>query len=359
MMTPRLGRGLAALIGEPPPAAPGEPGGPRPIPVEFLAPGPFQPRGPIEADSLAELIESVRARGILQPLLVRPDPNQTGHFQIIAGERRWRAAQAAELHEVPALVRNLSNAEAMAAALVENLQRQDLNAIEEAEGYRRLLEEFGMTQEQLGEAVGKSRSHVANTIRLLALPPAVQIEVRKGALTAGHARALLAHPDPATAALSVIARGLNVRQTEALAAQRPEPARTRVKDPETSALEAEISGRLGLKVEISFDGKGGACGYTTARWISLMGSSRCLTGADKSGGTAPDPARGFAPGPHQGRSPWNPQRRRAKAALCAIPATAFRAIVRSGAPVRLQARSASQKRCAAHSSAGADHTAKA
>lgn len=259
---PRLGRGLAALIGEPPPATLGEPGGPRPIPVEFLAPGPFQPRGPIGADSLTELIESVRARGILQPLLVRPDPDEAGRYQIIAGERRWRAAQAAELHEVPALVRDLSDTEAMAAALVENLQRQDLNAIEEAEGYRRLLEEFGLTQEELGTAVGKSRSHVANTTRLLGLPPVVQVEVRKGALSAGHARALLAHPDPAAAALAVIARGLNVRQTEALAAGRADPAQAAAKphgkDPETSALEAELSQRLGLKVDIAFNGKGGS-----------------------------------------------------------------------------------------------------
>jgi len=254
---PRLGRGLAALLGEPAPAALGEPAGPRPIPVEFFSPGPFQPRGPINTDSLAELIESVRAHGILQPLLARPDPHASGHFQIIAGERRWRAAQAAGLHEVPALLRDLTDADAMAAALVENLQRQDLNAIEEAEGYRRLLEEFGLTQERLGEAVGKSRSHVANTLRLLNLPPTVQAEVRKGALSAGHARALLSHPDPATAALSVIARGLNVRQTEALAARRPGP-RARTKDAETAALEADLSGRLGLKVEIAFDGRGGS-----------------------------------------------------------------------------------------------------
>lgn len=259
---PRLGRGLAALLGEPPPAALGDPSGSRPIPVEFLSPGPFQPRGPIDPASLTELIESVRARGILQPLLARPDPEAPDHFQIIAGERRWRAAQAAGLHEVPALVRDLSDADAMAAALVENLQRQDLNAIEEAEGYRRLLEEFGLTQEQLGEAVGKSRSHIANTVRLLNLPPTVQAEVRKGALTAGHARALLAHPDPKTAALAVIARGLNVRQTEALAAQRTTPPDTGTrlpgKDPETAALEAELSGRLGLKVDIAFDGKAGS-----------------------------------------------------------------------------------------------------
>jgi ParB family chromosome partitioning protein len=259
---PRLGRGLAALLGEPPPSALGEAAGSRPIPVEFLSPGPFQPRGPIDPASLTELIESVRVRGILQPLLARPDPDAPDRFQIVAGERRWRAAQAAGLHEVPALVRDLSNAEAMAAALVENLQRQDLNAIEEAEGYRRLLDEFGLTQDQLGEAVGKSRSHVANTLRLLNLPQTVQIEVRKGALTAGHARALLAHPDPKTAALAVISRGLNVRQTEALAARRPDTFqphdRTPRKDPETIALEAELSGRLGLKVEIAFDGKAGS-----------------------------------------------------------------------------------------------------
>ncbi len=259
---PRLGRGLAALLGEPPPAGAGDSAGSRHIPVEFLSPGPFQPRGPIDADSLTELIESIRARGILQPLLARPDPEAPERFQIIAGERRWRAAQAAGLHEVPALVRDLTDAEAMAAALVENLQRQDLNAIEEAQGYRRLLDEFGLTQDQLGEAVGKSRSHVANTLRLLNLPPTVQIEVRKGALTAGHARALLAHPDPKTAALAVIARGLSVRQTEALAAKRTDPVGNRPaikgKDPETAALETELSGRLGLKVEISFDGKAGS-----------------------------------------------------------------------------------------------------
>ena len=259
---PRLGRGLAALIGEPSPSAPEhQPAGPQSIPVEFLSPGPFQPRATIDAGSLTELIESVRARGILQPLLVRPDPDAPGRFQIIAGERRWRAAQAAGLHDVPALIRELSNAEAMAAALVENLQRLDLNAIEEAEGYRRLLDEFGMTQEQLGEAVGKSRAHVANTIRLLNLPATVQMEVRKGALSAGHARALLAHPDPMTAALSVIAGGLNVRQTEALAGSRADkaqpPPRASSKDPETAALETELSERLGLKIDIGFDGKGG------------------------------------------------------------------------------------------------------
>jgi ParB family chromosome partitioning protein len=261
---PRLGRGLAALLGEPGSALEQEASGPRSTPIEFLSPGHFQPRGAISTESLADLVESVRARGILQPLLARPDPDSPGQFQIIAGERRWRAAQAAGLHEVPVLIRDLSDADAMAAALVENLQRQDLNAIEEAEGYRRLLEEFGLTQEQLGTAVGKSRSHVANTLRLLNLPLPVQAEVRKGALTAGHARALLGHPDPAAAALSVIARGLNVRQTEAMAARRSAPddqqarPRSASKSPETAALEADLSERLGLRVEIHFDGKGGS-----------------------------------------------------------------------------------------------------
>jgi ParB family transcriptional regulator, chromosome partitioning protein len=228
--------------------------------VELLEPGPFQPRGPIDARSLTELADSIRARGVLQPLLARPHPATRGHYQIIAGERRWRAAQTAGLHEVPVHIRQLSDADAMAAALVENLQRQDLNGIEEAEGYRKLITEFGMTQEVLAAAVGKSRSHVANTLRLLNLPSTVQQEVRNGALSAGHARALLAHPEPAKAALAVITRGLNVRQTEALSSGKrndsPERA-PRTVDPETAALERDLTERLGLKVDISFDGKGG------------------------------------------------------------------------------------------------------
>jgi len=259
---PRLGRGLAALLGEAAlPSAAAEPGV-RAIPIELLTPGPFQPRSPLGDASLADLTESIRARGILQPLLVRPDPDAPGRFQIVAGERRWRAARAADLGEVPALVRDLPDAEAMAAALVENLQRQDLNAIEEAEGYRRLIEEFGLTQEALGAAVGKSRSHIANTLRLLSLPPGVQAEVRRGTLSAGHARALLSHPEPERAALDVIARGLNVRQTEALASRKlaaPEEASRpgRVSDPDTQATARQLSEQLGLRVEINFDGQRG------------------------------------------------------------------------------------------------------
>jgi ParB family chromosome partitioning protein len=216
----------------------------------------------MDVTALDELVGSIRSRGILQPLLARPHPDEPGRYQIIAGERRWRAAQAAGLHEVPVLVRGLADAEAMAASLVENLQRQDLNSIEEAEGYFRLMREFGMNQDGLAQTVGKSRSHVANTLRLLNLPKAVQAEVRNGTLSAGHARALLSHPEPEKAALAVIARGLNVRQTEALAA-RPKPtsaASPPVHDPDdraTRAVEQELAERLGLRVQISFNGTGG------------------------------------------------------------------------------------------------------
>jgi len=263
-VSPRLGRGLAALMGDAakPVQTAQAAAGVTNLAVELLEPGPFQPRGPIDAKLLTELADSIRARGILQPLLARPHPATPGHYQIIAGERRWRAAQSAGLHEVPVHILPLGDSDAMAAALVENLQRQDLNAIEEAEGYRKLIIEFGMTQEALAAAVGKSRSHVANTLRLLNLPGTVQKEVRNGALSAGHARALLAHPEPAKAALAVITRGLNVRQTEAMTSGRTKSSadRTggRAVDPETAALERDLTERLGLKVEISFDGKGGS-----------------------------------------------------------------------------------------------------
>jgi ParB family transcriptional regulator, chromosome partitioning protein len=261
---PRLGRGLAALLGEPAaPAAPAAVAAPaQTLPVAALEVGPFQPRRDIDPASMAELVESIRARGVLQPILARHHPTDPNHYQIIAGERRWRASQQAGLHEIPVLVRDLSDSEAMAAALVENLQRQDLNPIEEAEGYRRLLDEFGLSQEELGEAVGKSRSHIANTLRLRNLPPGLQAQLRNGALTAGHARALLSHPDPEAAARAVIARGLNVRQTEAMARQAtgPEPSgggATRARDPDTEAVERDLSERLGLRVQIAHAGRGG------------------------------------------------------------------------------------------------------
>lgn len=269
---PRLGRGLAALLGDTQDVASADkPGteGIHPLPIELLEAGPFQPRQMMEQEPLEELAESIRAQGILQPILARPHPGQPNRYQIIAGERRWRAAQLAGLHEVPVHVRSLSDVDAMAASLVENLQRRDLNAIEEAEGLQRLISEFALTQEQLAGAIGKSRSHVANTIRLLQLPVSVRRDVMKGELSAGHARALIGHPDPAKAALAVIAGRLSVRQTETLAQDHgnaariaPPSARAPInpqggKDAETEALERDLRQKLGLKIEVQFNGRGG------------------------------------------------------------------------------------------------------
>jgi ParB family chromosome partitioning protein len=264
---PRLGRGLAALLGEDTPTQ--QTGlSIQLLSLDILFPGPFQPRRQVDPAELAALADSIREQGVLQPILARPDPGVPGRYQIIAGERRWRAAQQAGLHEIPALVRVLTDITAMAAALVENLQREDLNPIDEGDGYRRLIEEFALTQERVAESVGKSRSHVANTMRLLKLPSAVQTELRRGAISAGHARALLAHPDPARAALAVIAQGLNVRQTEALAARQSEASsraksrETRVKDSDTQTLERDLRERLGLAVSIIPRGQGGVLQLT-------------------------------------------------------------------------------------------------
>jgi ParB family chromosome partitioning protein len=256
---PRLGRGLSALLGDVAAAPTANPAGLRQLPVASIEPGPFQPREAMDEAALAELAASVREHGVLQPILVRPLKGQLHRFQIIGGERRWRAAQAAGLHEVPTLVRDFSDREAMAAGLVENLQRQDLNALEEAEGYGRLVEQFGLTQEALAKAVGKSRPHVANTLRLLHLPERVRNLLREGALTAGHARALLTARDPVALALQVVDRGLNVRQAEALASAKELPARAERAPPDaaTRALEQELAAHLGLRVSIRHGGRGG------------------------------------------------------------------------------------------------------
>ncbi|GAB0117564.1 ParB/RepB/Spo0J family partition protein [Acidisoma sp. 7E03] len=271
---PRLGRGLAALLGEDPAAS--RESTIQLIPLDLLSPGPFQPRTQVDPTELAALATSIREQGVLQPILARPNPAQPGQYQIIAGERRWRASQQAGLHEIPALVRSLEDTAAMAAALVENLQREDLNPIDEGEGYRRLMEEFSLTQERVADSVGKSRSHVANTIRLLKLPATVQAELRRGGLSAGHARALLAHPDPARAAQTVIAQGLNVRQTEALAAKSAEDPATRrreapVKDPDTVLIERDLQNRLGLGVSISSRGRGGTLQISFKSFEQLEG----------------------------------------------------------------------------------------
>jgi len=262
--SPRLGRGLAALLGDQAPQlaratrANAQPQQHSSLPVDVLVPSPFQPRQDMNPERLSELADSIRSRGVLQPLLVRPDPEKLGHYQIIAGERRWRASQLAGLHSVPVHIRELDDTDAMAAALVENLQRADLNPIEEAEGLQRLVTDYTLTQEELAGAVGKSRPHITNTMRLLNLPPEVRAYVRSGTLTAGHARALLTHPDPVAAAKIVIARGLNVRQTEALPGGKgtQTPAK-KARDAEILQIENDLSSRLGLKVHISYNGKKG------------------------------------------------------------------------------------------------------
>ncbi len=263
-----LARGLAALMGDAAVltsiAAPGV----QQLAVDLLEPSPYQPRQDMDDGALQELADSIAQRGILQPLLVRPKPGAPGHYQIIAGERRWRASQRAKLHEVPVLVRDLSDADAMAAGLVENLQRENLNAVEEAEGYKRLTEEFNLSHDKLGEAIGKSRSHITNVMRLLQLPPQVQWLLRDGEISAGHAKALLSHPDPVKAANDVVKRGLSVRQTEALAKNLGQslstktttriPREHQTDHSEVTALADSLTERLGLRVEIRFNGRSGS-----------------------------------------------------------------------------------------------------
>ena len=258
-----LGRGLDALLGEDEDLA-AEVAGEREIrrvPVEHLHPGRFQPRHKMDDERLRELAQSIGDKGVLQPLLVRPDPDDPGTYEIIAGERRWRASQLAQIHEVPVIVRDMEDREALEVALIENLQREDLSALDEAEGYRRLKDEFAYTQAALAASLGKSRSHVANTLRLLNLPQPVKEMIDRGTLTAGHARALLNAEDPVTLARTVARRSLNVRQTEKLvqAEQRPKKTRSSApgKDSDTLALERDISNLLGLKVEIQFRGGAG------------------------------------------------------------------------------------------------------
>jgi ParB family chromosome partitioning protein len=260
---PRLGRGLSALLGDEAAdyGARDHVRESKNVPIEYLRPNRFQPRHSFDDAELDALADSIREQGILQPILVRRDGDTPNSYEIVAGERRWRAAQRARLHEVPVVVKDLSDAKALEVALVENVQRQDLNALEEAEGYRRLMAEFDHTQEDLARVVGKSRSHVANTIRLLGLPDEVKELVVSHALSAGHARALLNAVDPVKLARKVATRGLNVRQTEKLAQQGREAkapaAALATKDADTLALERDLSQVLGLKVTIEFRGDGG------------------------------------------------------------------------------------------------------
>ncbi|PAU96954.1 ParB/RepB/Spo0J family partition protein [Paracoccus salipaludis] len=261
-----LGRGLSALMADvelaPGAPAPGPGRAPLAVPVEQLIPNPDQPRRQFEPEALAELAASIRNRGVLQPLIVRPHPTEPDLYQIVAGERRWRAAQIAQLHELPVLVRELNDTEVLEVALIENIQRANLNAIEEATSFRQLMDRFGHTQEKLADALDKSRSHISNSLRLLNLPDQVQGFVREGKISAGHARALITAPDPVAMARKVIDRNLSVRETEALArqqAERPEPAaRVRAeKDADTRALEADLSAHLKMRVRIEHAGQEG------------------------------------------------------------------------------------------------------
>jgi ParB family chromosome partitioning protein len=271
-----LGRGLSALLGEAEEiahaVAPDE--GVREIPIELIHRNPDQPRQHFREDHIAELSESIREKGVLQPILVRPSPRTQGEFEIVAGERRWRAAQKAGVGVLPALVRNLSDEKALEIAIVENVQREGLNPMEEAQAYQALKDRFGHTQEQMAAAVGKSRSHVANTLRLLQLPPKVQEHLVYGRLSAGHARALLSVGDQEQLADLMVDQGVSVREAERIAAGRsaggasPKKAGgpRRSKDPDTAALEADLEEALGMAVDVA--DRGGA-GEVRIRYASL------------------------------------------------------------------------------------------
>ena len=251
----RLGRGLASLIGDSLDEAALGADDRRSVPIAALKPGRFNPRRNFAESQLEELAASIRERGLVQPIVVRPSSGDT--YEIVAGERRWRASQLANLHDVPVIIRTLSDQEAVEIAIIENVQREDLNAIEEGEGYKLLIEGHDYTQEDLARIVGKSRSHLANTLRLLKLPESVQDFVRSGALSAGHVRPLVGRPDAAVLADRIVSRGLNVRQVEALTQDRgpAKSKRQKGKDADTRAVESELREALGLEVEIR-KGKG-------------------------------------------------------------------------------------------------------
>lgn len=285
---PGLGRGLSALLGEAPQPQQAEEGtggkAVQTMPVSRIDPNPDQPRRHFDDDALAELAESIRTRGILQPLVVRP---HAGRYQIVAGERRWRAAQRAQLHEVPVIVREFDDTNTLEVALIENIQRQDLNAIEEAEAYQRLIADFGHTQDALGKLVHKSRSHVANLLRLLDLPASVRDKVASGAISMGHARAIVSAPDAETLADEIVAEGLSVRDVEKRVREgRPAKAAGdserqtaaaspggKAKDADLAALERQLGDILGLKVAIGYqEGAGGTVtlSYSTLDQLDMI-----------------------------------------------------------------------------------------
>ena len=276
-----LGRGLSALLGEQageavPVDGSAAPAGVRLVPIEALKPNPDQPRKIFDQAELTELAESIRDKGVLQPILVRSQPGEEGVWQIIAGERRWRAAQLARLTEAPIIVREMDDVEVFEVAVIENVQRSDLNPLEEADAYRLLMERFGRTQDAVAGVVGKSRSHVANTLRLLQLPEEVLWYVRHGKMSAGHARALITAPNPGELAEQIVREGLNVRQAEALArraAEGPRPGKAKTRSgadseggADIAALEQDLTDALGLQVQLA--DRGGK-GQLTLRYGTL------------------------------------------------------------------------------------------
>ena len=279
-----LGRGLSALLGDieevtPPEDAQADGAPVRPgavLPIDRIRSNPDQPRRDFAERELNELADSIRQRGVIQPVVVRPDPRHPGDYQLVAGERRWRAAQRARLHEIPVVVRELDDRAVLELAIIENVQRTDLNPVEEAAGYAQLIERFSHTQEALAEIVGKSRSHVANTLRLLTLPESVQGYLRAGSLSAGHARALIGAPDPAALAEQAVRKGLTVRQLEALARRVDPPSRQRRrrngaagKDADTRLLEGDLSAAIGMGVSIHHHPNDAGGGEVRIRYRSL------------------------------------------------------------------------------------------
>ena len=273
-----LGRGLSALMADVHLAGPEQMAAPRKaemhLPVEKLEPNPQQPRLDFKQDELESLADSIRQKGVIQPLIVRRKPGRDT-YEIVAGERRWRAAQLAQLHEVPVVVRDLDDTEVLEVAIIENIQRADLNAIEEALGFRQLMTRFGHTQEKLAEALSKSRSHVANLMSVLSLPTDVQDMVRDGGLSAGHARALIGSPKASELAAQIVAKGLSVRDTEKLmkaqsvAKSASKPAsKSGEKDADTRALEADLSANLRMQVKIDH-APGAEGGQISIRYDSL------------------------------------------------------------------------------------------
>ncbi|RFP90814.1 ParB/RepB/Spo0J family partition protein [Rhodobacteraceae bacterium 63075] len=275
-----LGRGLSALMAEmPSEEATEEQAAPtrtdQTVPIERVAPNPDQPRRSFETEKLDDLANSIREKGIIQPLIVRPHPEKDGTYEIVAGERRWRAAQQASLHEVPVIIKEFDDTEVLEVAIIENIQRADLNPVEEAAGYRQLIDKFGHTQDKLARALGKSRSHIANQMRLLGLPEEVRKLLSEGKLSSGHARALITSDDPVRLAREIVKKGLSVRAAEQLAKKGSEPAKkakaskpAAEKDADTKALEGDLSANLGMKVTINHS-PSGESGQVTISYSSL------------------------------------------------------------------------------------------